>query len=288
MGIYDRDYYRQEQRTIAWGGPQSVVVFLVVLNAAVFVGDYLFSPEGQPHYVIRAMELHVGDLARPLMWWHFLSYAFAHQNFSHIVFNMLGLWFLGRAVEEFYGRREFLCIYLALAVLSGVCWALVGRLAHDPRGAVLGASGPVVGIVILFAANFPRMTVTLIPIPIPIPAWVLGVIVVGSDVYRAIANTQSQVAYTVHLSAAALAGAYFYSGWNFGRLGTWFSWKWPRPRTRLHIHRPNEESEMNDEVDRILQKISLEGEASLTRKERRTLEDASRQYQRRRQRSGDR
>ena len=36
-------------------------------------------------------------------------------------------------------------------------------------------------------------------------------------------------------------------------------------------------------VDRILEKISREGEGSLTRKERRTLETASRQYQNRRQ-----
>jgi ribosome maturation protein Sdo1 len=39
---------------------------------------------------------------------------------------------------------------------------------------------------------------------------------------------------------------------------------------------------LSAEVDRILEKIYREGEASLTRKERRFLEQASRQFQRRR------
>jgi ribosome maturation protein Sdo1 len=40
-------------------------------------------------------------------------------------------------------------------------------------------------------------------------------------------------------------------------------------------------------VDRILAKISREGESSLTREERRTLQNASKQYQKRRQDADD-
>jgi hypothetical protein len=57
-----------------------------------------------------------------------------------------------------------------------------------------------------------------------------------------------------------------------------------RLRPRLRIHDPEEASrDLNDQVDAILEKISQQGEASLTKKERRTLEDASKRYQRRRQ-----
>ena len=54
-------------------------------------------------------------------------------------------------------------------------------------------------------------------------------------------------------------------------------------RPKLHIHRVEEDEpgDLNAEVDRILEKIYREGEASLTTKERRTLETASREYQRR-------
>ena len=52
-------------------------------------------------------------------------------------------------------------------------------------------------------------------------------------------------------------------------------------RSKLQIHRPENDdtADLNEEVDRILAKIHRQGEASLTRKERRTLETASRQYQ---------
>ena len=55
-------------------------------------------------------------------------------------------------------------------------------------------------------------------------------------------------------------------------------------RPKLRIHDPGRKEEaLSKEVDRILEKIHQEGEDSLTRKERRTLESASREYQKKRQ-----
>ena len=53
-------------------------------------------------------------------------------------------------------------------------------------------------------------------------------------------------------------------------------------RPKLRIHEPDDEPEtdLREQVDQILEKIYREGEASLTAKERKTLEMASRQYQR--------
>ncbi len=202
---------------------------------------------------------------------------------------MLGLWFLGRDVEGLYGRKEFLRIYLALIVVGGLVWTVAAKLQGAPdNAAVLGASGAVVGVVVLFALNFPRRTVVLFPIPIPMPAWVLGMLIVASDLLQALTRTDSHVAYTVHLAGAAFAFFYHRLRWNFGRLGSRLSPGWFRARPRLHVHLPPEEEtgDLADEVDRILEKIHREGEASLTRKERRALESASREYQRRRQQSG--
>jgi hypothetical protein len=115
---------------------------------------------------------------------------------------------------------------------------------------------------------------------------------------------QSNVAFTVHLGGAAMALAYHQFRWQLGRLLPRRGW-WSRMknrvglRPRLRVHVPDEEpagqdslsgageSPLVDEVDRILAKITREGKDSLTRQERRTLENASRQYQRRRQRPAD-
>jgi len=63
------------------------------------------------------------------------------------------------------------------------------------------------------------------------------------------------------------------------------SWLKGRSRPTLKVFKPEKESDglvADDEVDHILEKIHRNGENSLTRKERRILENASREYQRRR------
>jgi hypothetical protein len=85
------------------------------------------------------------------------------------------------------------------------------------------------------------------------------------------------------LAGAAFAVVYYYTGWNLGRwLPSRFSWKALKPRPKLRVHEPDREESFSDQVDRILEKISREGEASLTAQERHLLEDASRRYQQRR------
>ena len=91
-------------------------------------------------------------------------------------------------------------------------------------------------------------------------------------------------AYGVHLSGIAFALLYFQYRWNLAWLGGGlFSRVRLKRRPKLRIHDPaSEEAELSREVDRILEKIHRQGEESLTRKERRTLENASRKYQKRR------
>jgi membrane associated rhomboid family serine protease len=287
MGIYDRDYYRTERRSFFGGGSSSVIALLIVVNVALYLADGLFTSGNQ---ISRALRLQAGDLTIPWYWWRFVTYGFVHSpppNFAHILFNMLGLWFLGRDVERLYGRGEFLRIYLALVIVGGLAWAVAARLSGArPDDAVLGASGAVVGTVVLFALNFPHQKVLMFPIPVPMPAWVMGLVIVGLDLYGVVAQADGPpVAYGVHLAGAAFAFFDFRLRWNFGRLGSAFSVLVPRPRARLRVHDPAPDvpEDLSQEVDRILEKISREGEASLTRHERRILENASRQYQRRRQ-----
>ena len=64
----------------------------------------------------------------------FVTYAFVHDpdHFSHILFNMLVLWFLGRDVEECTAAAEFVRLYLVLAVVGGVAWAAVNLFLAAP------------------------------------------------------------------------------------------------------------------------------------------------------------
>lgn len=299
MGLYDREYYREEGGGFGLRGPSTIVGTLILINIIIYVVDQLVNQR-----LGEVLAVHVQTLTRPWLWWQFVTYGFVHApQPQHIIFNMLGLFFFGRDIEFTYGRKEFLRLYLTLIVVGAVAWASINWIQGVTlSGPLVGASGAVAGIIILFALHFPNRTLLLMFI-IPVPAWLVGILLVVGDALGALgwsggSGEGLNVAYTVHLAGAAFAFLYYRFHWN---LGTWvpggFSLSWFKPRPRLRVHDPDQDVEddreaenaraLSEEVDRILEKIHQQGEASLTRRERRTLESASRQYQQRRRPPGD-
>jgi membrane associated rhomboid family serine protease len=306
VGIYDRDYYRQGRSGFRLRAPRSAVGAIILINVAVFaleIGEWVVRAEpGEPpkvfsyrSEVIRLLSAHVNvgnrhddTLRQPWMWWQLLTCGFVHDTalMAHILFNMLILFFLGRDVEDYYGTREFIRLYLVTLVFSSLVWAVTNRL-FDPHQAstLLGASGAISGVVVLYALNFPRRTLLLMFV-IPVPAWLLGALAIAYDIIGAMGRGDDNVAYTAHLGGAALALAYFNLRWNFGQLyhsaATWLK---GRSRPALKVFKPENDPDApvsDEEVDRILAKINREGKNSLTRKERRILDNASLEYRRRR------
>lgn len=296
MGIYDRDYYRQQRPQHRLRGPRTVVGMIILINVAIFLADGLLTPapvSGALGKINATLAVRVETLTKPWTWWQFLTYGFAHASapsYWHVAGNMLVLFFLGRDIEARYGSKEFLRLYLVMLMVAALAWAGIDKLRGEPDvTSAVGASGAVVGIVVLYALNFPHRTLLLFFV-IPMPAWVAGLLVVLLDVYGAVSGG-AQIAFTAHLGGAAFAFLYCRLGWNLSRWSGWFSLDRLKPRPKLRVHDPDQQGqqkqELSDEVDRILQKISAEGEQSLTRKERRTLETASRKYQKKRRDDDD-
>jgi membrane associated rhomboid family serine protease len=299
VGIYDRDYYRQVQRPgFSSYAPRNIVVALIAINVAVWLFDGLILSDtslGQD-WLVNTMGVHVAPrdfgegarrdtLTHPVLWWQYLTAGFIHspRDFQHVLFNMIALFFFGRAIEETYGSKEFLWLYLVMIVFSSVVWDVANKLTGTHLAVSFGASGAVSGTVILFALNYPRATILLFFV-IPMPAWLAGVLFVGMDMLGAFGGRPDEhIAFSAHLAGAAFAFAYYEQRWNLSRLTQ--NLHWPkslfRRKPRLHVHRPEEDAKpgLNQEVDRILEKISSQGEASLTASERHTLEAASREYQ---------
>ena len=297
MGLYERDYYREERSGLSLRAPTKLVGILIIINITVLLADFLFTPDARrgPRS-ISLFQQYFGayswTLTQPWFYFQFLTYGFVHsQQLLHLVLNMLSLWVFGNDVEDRYGRWEFLRFYLLSMVVGSVSWAAINLAQGENTGPLFGASGAVAATVVLFALNFPRRTILLYFV-IPVPAWLVGVLMVLGDLYGATGRGDAHVAYAVHLTGAAFAFLYFQLNWNFGRLfnfdfSSWARWR-RRPRLRvLHPENEDDAEHLNeDEVDRILAKIHREGESSLTGRERRTLQEASREYQRKRQQHG--
>ena len=235
MGIYERSYYRDENELDLrpnWD-QRSAVSTLIIINVAVFIANIFlrnsFVPNDQGA-VNSFLMLSAGDVQHPYLWWHTFTYGFCHDALTpipfHLIMNMVGLYFLGRTVESHYGRSEFYRIYLISMLLCGVVW-LIKASIFQTTGGMLGASGAVICISMLFVFNFPQARVAFLVFPMP--AWVLGILLVLMNLAS---NPSSGVATDVHLTGILCAVAYFFLRLNFGFLGN-LRGTWRRGLRRL-------------------------------------------------------
>jgi membrane associated rhomboid family serine protease len=273
MGIHDREYYRDENTPgINMGGDWSIVAKLIVVNVAVFAADMFVN--GLMDRLAAGPE----SIAKPWMCWQLLTYAFAHATpgYNHIFFNMFGLWIFGRDIEDRYGKKEFLWMYLTAAVLGGLLFSLRSMVTPDPAPGVVGASGAVTAVTLLYCLHFPKRTIMLMMI-LPVPAWAVGALIIGSNVMMMMFSSTQPIAFDVHLVGAAFAIGYYRFGW---RVSGWVpALRIPKIKrsTKLKLHAPKENyEELDVEGDRLLQKVSSDGMESLTKAEQRKLEAYSR------------
>ena len=228
--------------------------------------------------------------------WRLLTYSFCHDRMGvwHILFNMLALYWFGMTLESMYGGREFLLFYLTAAVFAGI--TSVGLdllLGSDIPG--VGASGSIMGVLMLYAIHYPRSLVRIFFVSIE-ARWLVCLYVVV-DLYPVLmafsgdAMLMGDVGHAGHLGGLLFGFLYwrfglhlerFWEGIAKGRrqIGRQARRMWG---TYPRVVRPSPEQGEQDHVDEILKKLHESGVDSLTAAERRTLEEASERLRRRRE-----
>lgn len=129
--------------------------------------------------------------------WQLLSYAFLHGGFTHLLFNMLGLWMFGSELERVWGARRYTQMLVASA-LSAALVQLLFTWAIGSMQPTVGASGALYGLLLSYGMLFPnRIIVPLIP-PIPMKAKVYVAIFGGLELFLGLTGG-SGVAHFAHL-----------------------------------------------------------------------------------------
>tara|TARA_R100000306_G_scaffold16404_2_gene20628 strand:+ start:2765 stop:3415 length:651 start_codon:yes stop_codon:yes gene_type:complete len=109
------------------------------------------------------------------------SSAFLHADFSHLLFNMLTLYFFAPVVIMSVGVTYFVIIYVASLLIGN----LLSFYFHkdEYHYSAIGASGAVMGVLYSAILFFPDMGLYLFFIPIPIPAWLFGMAYLLYSIY---------------------------------------------------------------------------------------------------------
>ena len=251
------------------GGLQGMtpsVRFLLILNVAVYVGERLF---GVPFSRFFAL---------PAIWWETLSfgqlftYMFIHANFNHLLVNMVGLFFIGPAVERTMGSYRFMLLFYLSGILGGLGWSLLAL----PDTYCVGASGGLMGTLGAFAAIYPNARLLLWFI-FPVRAWVL---VLGLALWELSETVRAPriggIANAAHLMGG-IAGFSYAFAWKDGeRLQQWWARFSPFGGASSQKGVPEKDPVSSEEINRILEKIGREGMGALTPAERASLQRATR------------
>jgi membrane associated rhomboid family serine protease len=298
MGIYDREYYRGEPRGRGlFNGVAPVCKTIIVINAVVFLFEQLTHLDQQvidtyfaasPEWTMRHFYL-----------WELLTATFFHANIWHILGNMWFFWMVGREMETLYGSRDFLAFYLGAAIFSTLAWVAIAAFAPQ-REFMVGASGAVMGVVMLFTLYFPKREIIFIVVPMQM--WILLVIYLFFPLVLKLNGGQTQIAITAHLAGAAFG--FLFKQFDL-RWSRFFSGRMFRPRLRIFTPVPREptrsrspnpartpasvsaaakssgvsvisEEQLDARLDEVLAKIAREGRAGLSEEELRVLQEASR------------
>ncbi len=143
----------------------NVLWFLIALNVSLFIITLL-----RPEEMIEFLGLTPALLSgQP---WTIISSMFVHGGITHILFNMIALFFLGSFLIRAVGERSFLAVFF----LGGLAGNLLFVLLAHPLSTGIGASGGVYALGGALAIMVPRVPVIIFPIPVPMRLWVAIII----------------------------------------------------------------------------------------------------------------
>ena len=268
---------------------------LIYINLGVFLGIkivqiffFLFNtPEGSDFFIRWvAVPSNLSELIRKP--WTVLTYMFVHEGFFHILFNLLWLFWFGKIFLEYLDQKKLAGVY----ILGGLSGAFLYVFSFNvfpgldfiaAESIAIGASAAVIAIVIAISVYVPNYTVYLLffgPVKIK---YIAILIFVFTSVLDFSTNTGGKIA---HIGGALFGFIYIHQyrkGTDISKglsriLDRFLSFFKPKVKLKVEHKRPVNDMEYNkmksreqEEINRILDKISKAGYDSLTSEEKKIL-----------------
>jgi len=259
----------------------NIAVFLAINILAVFE-KLIFHSDAIEFYSNKYLLLSA-DISQLKYFWTPLTYMFMHAGILHILFNMLVLFWMGRIFEEFLGKKRTIGLYLLGGLAGGALFVICYNVfpaftqTHEYLSTTLvGASASVMAIAAAAATIAPDYPVFLPLLGEVKLKWIVLFYVVADFLSIAGPNAGGEIA---HLGGALFGFVYVKQLQNgndwIAAISNWFKAK-PKlkvastNRDKTAVNKPRQE-----DVDKILDKISKTGYDNLTKQEKDILFRAS-------------
>tara|TARA_Y100001954_G_scaffold69068_1_gene75642 strand:+ start:2320 stop:3189 length:870 start_codon:yes stop_codon:yes gene_type:complete len=276
----------------AWNKDNNALVKIILINVVVFVSASFIEIFLTLSGAGDAFKLFINKLMLPASFttfitqpWSLISYFFLHLGFTHILWNMLFLYWFGKIIQDNVGNNAVISLYVLGGIIGGLSYMALFNIIpyYDNRiseSLMLGASAGVFSIVAGSATLLPNYTFYLLFLgPIRIKYIALFYILLSFlDVTGS--NAGGEIA---HLGGAMIGYLFIrqlQNGVNMGEgiinIINFFN-KEKNKKTEEN-YSPTEDTKYDisqDEIDKILDKISESGYSSLSKNEKEKLFNAS-------------
>ena len=277
--LYDRSYMKKP-----YGGKSRSLIDKLIISLLVCFVIQLVVSMGS------LQELHKGFLPSYLGYssqalvdlfiWTPLTFTFFHDGPLSLIISLLGIHFMGRAIEHDIGSRNFIWTCFASA-LSGSTFWLIFHVGHPQP--LMGATTLVMSFITLFCLRNPNRPISLLLLPIALKPRIVFLSLLGLELFGFVfyeLRGNPSVNYSAHLGGM-MAGAFVFWFMRTGRQFPSIVFRGRGP-TRSAALKPSsgyavdlsDQRALQEEVDRILDKINDKGFGSLSQKEKNTLDKA--------------
>ncbi|TVY26098.1 RHOMBOID-like protein, mitochondrial [Lachnellula hyalina] len=158
-------------------------------------------------------------------WYTLITSTFMHNGWGHLLFNMLGLWSLGKPIARAFGIPSFLALYFGSGIAGGLLqdWHWKRTLPPGGDAAAVGASGCVVGLLGALTLVAPRIGVNIFFVPMTMwQSTLVGVVFSGVCIQT---GFLPWIGHVDHLGGMAFGAVYLFLAMRRGRI---FSRRAPR------------------------------------------------------------
>ncbi len=178
------------------GAPATLL--LLAVNVAVSLYVLMVNPRA-----LERLALVPFDVVRNRAWERLFTAGFVHGSITHLLFNMITLYFFGPPLESVMGPGRFLLLYFGSELAANALSVLMHR--RNPNYAAVGASGAISGVVFSFCLFAPTAMLGVLFV-IPMPAWLFAIVYVFGSIYAMKqgreAGALGGIAHEAHLGGA--------------------------------------------------------------------------------------
>lgn len=278
---------------------KDILIRLIVINVCVFLA--LAAINVTKLFNIDITDIVVDYIAIPARleilatrFWTPLTYMFVHENFFHILFNMLMLYWFGQIFLTYFSPKNLGSLYILGGLVGAALFVLtfntVPLFVTMNNAPMIGASASVMAIIFAVAFYRPNQEIGLLLLG-RIKIIYIALIIFVLD-FIGLSGTSNPGGHVAHIGGAIMG--YIYAkqylrgkdilGW-FNKIIDWFAnLSKPKSRTKMKVKHKKTETDYeynqrrhneSEEIDRILDKIKSSGYTSLNTEEKKRLFDAS-------------